>query len=395
MASNMRVNAKCRFLMAMFFALNCVVLSYAALSLERLGLSNWETAMVVAAACALGGILMVVAGRIADKSDRWYWKNQLILFSSCELALAILRLFVSGTVTRCIIYALLIVFLFLMMPMVNLASFYYSSRGVKVNFGIARGIGSVVFAAVSFLAGWLTMKLGHFVIPTMTAVFSAGILVAALLMPKIASAPSETAERIDSQPTNRKGFVRKYPVFLVMVTGITFALAFHNMLGTFFLRIVERAGGNARNMGLALAIAAISELPILFFYSKLAKKTRSSSAVFLLISGAFFVVRGILFLLVESIIAIYLIQLLQSVSYALMTVAKASYADEVMAPEDETTGQSLMTMTDSFGAVAGSLIGGALIETGGVGSMLLWGTVIAFVGTGIIGTAVWRGKKKL
>lgn len=337
---------------------------------------------------------MVISGRIADKSSRWYWKNQLILFCVCELVIAVFRLFAKDTVSQWISYSLLIVFLFLMMPMVNLASFYYSSRGIEVNFGIARGIGSVVFAAVSFLTGRLIGLLGIFVLPVATAIFAAGMLAAVLLMPKADAEPVSNSDTFVLQSHHGKNFLRRYPVFLVMVTGIAFVLIFHNMFNTFFLRIMEKVGGEPHNMGIALAIAAASELPILFLYSRIMKKIRFSTSVFLFISSAFFVIRGILFLLAQSVLALYLIQLLQSLSYALMAAAKASYADEVMATEDATTGQSLMTMTDSIGAVAGGLLGGALVHNYGVNSMLLWGTLIAFVGSGIIGAALLRSKRR-
>ena len=94
-------------------------------------------------------------------------------------------------------------------------------------------------------------------------------------------------------------------------------------------------------------------------------------------------IRGILYLFAGSVVMIYLIQLLQSVTFGLMVAAKATYADECMAPEDKTTGQSLMSFTDAFGAVVGTVIGGLLMNLGGV-RLLLWGGVlIAAAGTAI------------
>ena len=78
-----------------------------------------------------------------------------------------------------------------------------------------------------------------------------------------------------------------------------------------------------------------------------------------------------------------------------MVAAKATYADECMASEDKTTGQALMSFTDAFGAVVGTVIGGVLMNQGGVRLMLLGGVLIAFAGTMITILAAVRGKDRL
>ena len=110
---------------------------------------------------------------------------------------------------------------------------------------------------------------------------------------------------------------------------------------------------------------------------------KGTSGTLVAASCGFYVIRGILYLFAGSVVMIYLIQLLQSVTFGLMVAAKATYADECMEPEDKTTGQSLMSFTDAFGAVVGTGIGGLLMNLGGV-RLLLWGGVlIAAAGTAI------------
>ena len=78
---------------------------------------------------------------------------------------------------------------------------------------------------------------------------------------------------------------------------------------------------------------------------------------------------------------IYLVQLLQGVSFGLMVTARSTYADECMSADDKATGQSMMTFTDAFGSVAGTLIGGILLDQGGVPYMLWGGIIIALLGS--------------
>ena len=89
----MKVNGKCWTLMASYYALNCVTLSYVTYYLESLGISDLFISLVVGSACGIAGLLQVPAGRIADRNRHWNWKKLLILFGICELSLAISAVF--------------------------------------------------------------------------------------------------------------------------------------------------------------------------------------------------------------------------------------------------------------------------------------------------------------
>ena len=106
----------------------------------------------------------------------------------------------------------------------------------------------------------------------------------------------------------------------------------------------------------------------------------------------FFVLRGFLFMAASGVMMIYFVQLLQSVSYGLITAAKANYAHEALPAEENNTGQAVMSMTDSFSIVAGSLIGGLLLSGGGTDLMLQAGTALAAAGMIVAFIAARKGK---
>jgi PPP family 3-phenylpropionic acid transporter len=123
-----------------------------------------------------------------------------------------------------------------------------------VNFGVARGIGSAVFAVSSFLIGKLAAMLGSNCIPAISTVLSALFLASVLLMPEI-SAPAGTESEGSSHEDTGKGksmqltdFLKKYPVFISMAAGLSLLLIFHNMLNTFFIRLIESVGGDSRSL---------------------------------------------------------------------------------------------------------------------------------------------------
>lgn len=387
----MNIEKRCMLLLGSFYSMNCVMISYSAYYLGIIGLSDKAIGSLIALACLSGAFLQVIAGRVADKEPRWYWKNQLILYGMILLLLMFSLLFLKHTGLIAIIYGMIILLILVIMPLAHTSCFYYSSRGVPVNFGVVRSIGSLAFAAVSFAVGKLTAGFGKNIIPISGMIIGLIFLVTLLFMPQIKTDNTED-KLTNTESQKSKGFVRKYPVFIIMALAMTLVLILHNMINTYLIRIVERVGGDSGDLGIALGIAAIAELPVFIFYSRIERKKERSAAIFILIACAFFFIRGVIFIFAGNVIMIYIVQLLQSLSYALLCVSKASYADQVVDRDDETTGQSVMTVTDAMGSVGGSLLGGILIDQGGVNLMLMIGAVMALLGTIVAGIA---GSKKL
>lgn len=378
----MKVNLKCSGLMAAYYAVHCVIFSYVTYYLADIGISDLVISFVISGACAAGAVIQIVVGRIADSTMHWNWKKLLLLFGGIELAIAVSRLFIHGDICELILYGLIMVVQLIMMPLVNLSGFDYTSKGMPVNYGVIRGVGSAAFAVASYIIGKLTDNRGGRIVLTTTAVLTAALLVVVFIMPD----PGDPASQKQDADTEKKktkitDFIKKYPVFFVISIGVTLIFVYHNMLTIFFIRVVEDVGGTGGNLGTSLAIASIMELPILFIYGFINRRVIKSSKLLLLISCGLYIIRGVLYLFAGNVTMIYLIQLMQGVTYGLMVAAKATYADECMEPEDMATGQAVMTFADAFGVVAGTFIGGALINYGGTRFMLLGGVIITVVGT--------------
>lgn len=131
-------------------------------------------------------------------------------------------------------------------------------------------------------------------------------------------------------------------------------------------------------MGVALAIAAIIEIPVLFLYTRL--KGNVSSKIFLTISGIAFFTRATLLIFSQNILEIYLIQCIQLFDYGLMAASRVYYVDETVGKKYETTGQAYMTATETVGIVLGSVLGGFLMQSLGIDSVLCVGAFVSFVG---------------
>lgn len=386
------INLRYRMMMSTFYGISCCAFNYITYCLGEAGYADKVIGFIVAAACLTVSIMQPIMGRLADRYPAFVWKRQVLIYSALELTAAVLAIIFSQNAAVGVLYGVMLFLSFIMMPMVCSAGFYYSARGFDVNFGIARGCGSIFYAAVSFTLGMLTVRFGALTVPAANIFLSAAVFVLALGFPlfsdKTENSALKTVNRNDSRP-----FAVKYPVFIMMVAGILLFLFFHNMVQTYFIRVIENVGGNSRDLGIAGAIAATVELPILFCFDRLQR--RIEAKWLLVIAGAAFTLKGILFMLCTNVIGIYAVQLLQVFSFALFAGAGVYYSNQVMAKEDKVTGQALISMTEALSSVLGSFVGGLLIDAGGVPSLLRFATVMAVLGMAVCAMAAKLTAKRL
>ena len=393
---------KCAMLQGTFFMFFCLAFAFNTYYLGNAGFTDRAIGMMISLSCLAGGLLQAAAGRMADRHAAMIWKNQVLVFAAAEAVLSVALYFTGGGLPSGIIFCCMMALSLPLVPMVNMASFYYSEHGVEVDYGIARGTGSIAFAAMSFVAGRATVAWGSRMVAVLALLSAAGMIVTVLSMP-LYRLPAAEAEKKRAQAdarqmnasermNHRHGILRKYPVFTAMIAGIFLLMFMHNIVCTYMIRIVEAVGGNSGSMGTAMAIAAATELPMMFVYGRLTERTGFSDAAFITISGLFYIFRGVLFVMAGSVGMIFFIQAFQGVSYGLLAVSRSNYANKCMDAEDQSTGQSLAAMTESIGALAGSLAGGLLIASAGVRVMLMAATAAAVAGTLI--TLICAGKGK-
>ena len=95
-----------------------------------------------------------------------------------------------------------------------------------------------------------------------------------------------------------------------------------------------------------------------------------------------FALKALMYAISTSVLMVYIIQIAQMISFALFVSASVFYTSEIIAKEDQTTGQAYMTSMIAVGTVLGSLAGGWILELSGMTAMLSVNVVIAMVGVG-------------
>ena len=363
-------------LQGLYWMLFCVSSGFISLYLQGRGLSNGGIGTVTAIFGILAALLQPVLGGITDRSNRLTWRHMILILAIPYLAICVIMPFIPGAWAGAIFMGLLILLGNTIMPFINTAHYHYSHQGEFINFGVARGIGSGLYAVLALVIGFLAERYGIEMVPV------TGILIASLFTLVVFRMPSsrELTEKAPREKVLQKGFLLRYPAFTFMLLATLLMLTAHNILNTYLLQIIQSVGGNSSQLGIALAIQAVVEVPVLFGFSRLLKHFRPKT---LMLSAAVgFALKAFMYAVSGSVSMIYLIQRAQMLSFAIFASASVYYTSEAIPKEDQASGQAYMTSMMTVGTVLGSLSGGWILELSGMTTMLSVNVIIAMVGVG-------------
>ena len=106
--------------------------------------------------------------------------------------------------------------------------------------------------------------------------------------------------------------------------------------------------------------------------------------VTLALSGVFFFLKAVLFLVAPNVTMIYVVQIMQTVTYCFLAPTQLFYANNKIDPVDMVKGQAFITASYTLGCAFGNFLGGQLLELFNVTALLMAGGGIAAIGTAIL-----------
>jgi PPP family 3-phenylpropionic acid transporter len=147
-------------------------------------------------------------------------------------------------------------------------------------------------------------------------------------------------------------------------------------VASFLAPYMTGLGANESQIGFAIMIATLTELPIFFFGNRLLRRFEAQKLFFfsLLMMG----IRSIFYALVQTTSAVFVVQAFGGMIFPAMWLAGVAYADEHAPAGLKSTAQGLFgAMSFGFGAAVGGFLGGLLLESvGGRGMYLVFGFII-------------------
>lgn len=366
---------------ALFWSFYGIILGYVSLYLLDGGFNNSAIGIIIAVSGIVSALLQPFIAAWADRSDKVSLKQIICGVGVLALIAAVALLIFRGNMLLTGgFYSLCIILLQLTTPLVNSLGVQTTNGDSRFNFGIARGMGSVGYAICTYIMGILTKGWGAIAVPaSMVVVIIVFIISVASFntVPAIAK-EDKSGENISSGFE----FFKNYPRYIIVLAGCILLFISHAVLNSFTFQIVEAKGGNSSQMGLAMSIAAMSELPVLFFFGWFLNKARCD--IWLKITGLFFTLKIFLTFAAPSMLVFFTIQPLQSMAWGLLSVSSVYYINAIMKSGDTVKGQAYYNVSLTLGNVIGALVCGRILDMLGVNAMLIFGTLCAFAGALII-----------
>lgn len=347
---------------------------YIALHYQRIGLGGEQIGLLTALAPA---VLLIAGPLWGAIGDRFNLHRHLLPIATLGAVLpAVLMAFTDSLAGLIFLTVTQAFFSTAIGPLADSAALEISSA-TRVPFGQLRIGGSIGFMVISVATGWLLV---HVSTPYLFFAYAACMIIAALVaMPLPARRHYWNAPIWDGL-----GLLIRQPSFAVFLAVALLVGASAMAVGNFFPLHIAAIGGDASVIGIAGAIGALSELPILYNSDKVLRRMGGLWAG-MATGVAVYAVRWWLLSLMTSPALIMALQLSHSISFGLYLISSVAYADS-LAPEGlAATAQSLLVAASfGLGAMIGSLGGGVLYANVGAATLFQIAGIVNVLALGLL-----------
>lgn len=371
-----------------YFAAFCSMMGYASVFLLDKGCSNSQIGIALAVSNIIAVFAQPILASFVDNHKNIEIRNIIALIALVVVVLSSI-LYLIPTSGLFILFLVVTIFAIMstIMPLINSLAFVFEKYGIEINYGLARGLGSVAYAVTSLLLGYIVESFSPGILPLFYIIFTVLFFVAVKLfvLPKTQHFEIVETKNKDEQQTEQLSFVKfcsKYKKFILFLLGFVLVYFAHTIINNFFIQVINNIGGTSADMGNAVFVAAMLELPTMAFFSKLSEKINCGTLI--KFSIIMFVAKHALTYFATNMMMIYAAQVLQMFAYALFIPASVYYVNQKVAVADRVKGQSLVTTSMTLSGVFASFCGGILLDAIGVHQVLLVSAILSIVGAGIV-----------
>lgn len=388
-----QLNRKYSVIQFVYYALFSIIFSFASVYLLGLGFNNTQIGLILSIVSISSIVIQLIVANIVDKYEKVKIRDVLSLVALIIMVGSILLIIFP---VDFVIVPLVILIYSLMQsstPLLNSLAYRYEALGVKINYGFARGMGSLAFALATVIMGYLIDFTSSDILPIFYAIFALLVLwrLRNYSLPAIQEQTFiESNQGANPGKQNSKqniyGFIKKYRQLTLVMIGVFFLFLGHLFINNFFIQVLTPIGGHSGTLGVAIFIATVLEIPVMMNYNTIASKIPVDRL--LKISAFFFLLKHTLTFLAPNIAIVYLAQILQIGAFSLAYPALVDYTSKIVATEDLVKGQALLATATATSSVLANLAGGFLIDQLGVSTTLLITVIASVIGLAIVFYAV-------
>lgn len=345
------------------------------------GMSSGTAGILLAVGCLLSCVTQPLLASVADRSDHSMLRKMLLGMGLLCLVCYVIQILPALPLSIAGIFYIIAIWVAdTMAPLLNAMSVAYQQAGYSVNYGVARGIGTMAHAVCSLAIGRILAQFGAAWMFAFAIFFRVINMIDLLRYPALQKTAPVRRAKVEESCSIGQFFLR-YPWYCLSLAAAMFMSMYLSMTENYMITIVQPMGGNSSHVGTALFISSTIGTPMIACYSALRK--RCSDGFLLKIAALGFLLRAVLVWQAQSIGHIFCAQLLHIVSYALLAPAQVEYAKVKVRRSDMVKGQAFGTAAYALGCAAGNFMGGQLLRWG-VETLLRGGIVMALLGVVVI-----------
>ncbi|WP_304683848.1 MFS transporter [Ileibacterium valens] len=388
---NLSLQTRYSIAQGLYWAAGCALFGFVAVFLKEKGLGNTEIGLTVGLASLASCCLSPLLSSLAAKHNKISIQEYLILFLIITMILfCSLSLFALPAILTMVLFGLLYCLNVSTNPFLSQMVMNYSQEGKRVDFGSARGIGSISYAIAAVVLGQLISGIGVHFLGLIYMIGMAALILLLQSMPKTYPASSVKKEAVRHQTKNKeKSFITRYPLFFILLTGFSLCFMVSSCMSTYMINIIDKIGMSQSLLGVCLFMMAASELPMMMMAPRL--KSRFGLMPVLLIAALAYGVRNICIATADSMMMLIIGLIFHGMSYGVFTALITDYAGSALAAEDRMLGQSWIAIsTTGIGGTIGNLFGGMLQDVFGLSVLLKLCIVITVIGIMIAVSGILR-----
>ena len=363
----------CAYYFFYFGAVGCLA-PYIAIYYQRVGLSGEQIGWL----SGLGPIVLLLSGPLWGAiGDRFNLHRQLLPLATVGVIIPTLIMAHSARFGPLVVLVLLLSFFSTAIgPLMDSAALEISEI-TQVPFGRLRIWGSIGFTLIATALGWLLKWIG---VEWLFYSYAACMAMAALV-----ALPLPARQHHWRAPI-QQGFQQllAQPSFIIFLGAALLVGASIMAVSYFFPLHIKAIGGDTNLIGLANAVAALAEMPVLFRADTLLKRVGGLWAA-LVISTAAYVARWWFLASATTPAAILLLQLMHSVTFGLFLVASIAYVNAQAPKGLSATAQSLLIAAMwGVGPTLGAIGGGVIYARYGAPTLFRLASAVTVAALGLL-----------
>jgi len=379
-SNKLRIEANYAVVQGSYWSSVCVLIVFIAVYLSFKGLSDTQIGITSALMSIIAIALQIVISNFADANTH-IPLNKIVtgLYIVSVACCAVLWLLPVPVAMMIIVYSLASASQQSVNGLLSALLMQFVNRGIPVNYGWPRGIGSISFAFSAYLMGIVVEKYSPDILMPVCIGLTIIAIISVAVMPNPnrlqgTYQPEETKSEVTDHTKSYWEMFRGNRTLSLFICAITLLFVGFSSAMVFLIRIMESLGGGARELGIGMFIHASVELPILFASGWIIKKFKIHDI--LIFSFVCFFIRGLGIYFAPSVGVMYGILAFNIFGMGLFVFASVFFVNNIVDKTEKVRAQSIIMVCQAIGGITGSSFAGAVIDAMGLKFLLMISWII-------------------